>query len=443
MMNTRKQSLVFSLIIIAVLYFIFGFVTWLNGTLIPFLKTACQLNNFLAYFVTFSFYIAYFVTALPSSVILQKIGFKNGIVLGLFVMTIGSALFLPAAYIRSYILFLIGLFVMGTGLSIMQTAVNPYVTILGPIESAARRISIMGMCNKLAGIIAPIILATFLLKGAENIYTEISTCVNSFELNALLDELALRLIKPYLAMTIILAGLTILMFFVYLPEVNHEEESKTTSTTILNYPHLWFGVVALFFYVGVEVIAGDTIIRYGESLGIAMESAQYFTSITLITMLIGYFIGIIVIPRFINQRIALLICSILGIIFTLLAIFVPTEAQFSFPFINITNFESITMTIPYTVFFVAMLGLANSLVWPAIWPLSLDGVGHHEKIGSALLIMAIAGGALLPLVYGYFSDIMGTQNAYFIAIICYIVIMAFALFGYKLGKNKNHEVDKN
>ena len=193
----------FSLIIIAVLYFIFGFVTWLNGTLIPFLKTACQLNNFLAYFVTFSFYIAYFVTALPSSVILQKIGFKNGIVLGLFVMTIGSALFLPAAYIRSYILFLIGLFVMGTGLSIMQTAVNPYVTILGPIESAARRISIMGMCNKLAGIIAPIILATFLLKGAENIYTEISTCVNSFELNALLDELALRLIKPYLAMTII------------------------------------------------------------------------------------------------------------------------------------------------------------------------------------------------------------------------------------------------
>ena len=164
-MKATTLNYKFSLFVIGILYFVFGFVTWLNGTLIPFLKIACELSDFLAYFVTFAFYISYFVMALPSSFILEKTGFKNGIAIGLFVMAIGSALFIPASYERSYILFLIGLFILGTGLSLMQTAVNPYVTILGPIESAAKRISIMGICNKFAGIIAPLLLATLLFRG--------------------------------------------------------------------------------------------------------------------------------------------------------------------------------------------------------------------------------------------------------------------------------------
>ena len=271
---TQKKSYRFSLLTIAVLYFVFGFVTWLNGTLIPFLKTACQLNDFLAYFVTFAFYIAYFVTALPSAALLKKTGFKNGISIGLFTMTIGSALFIPAATNRSYILFLTGLFIMGTGLSVMQTAVNPYVTILGPMESAARRISIMGICNKLAGIIAPLVLSAFLIAGSNDIYASIHA--NAPDADALLDALAMRLIKPYVVMTILLLALGIIMTFIHLPDVQTEESSADNShkKSIFRYPHLWFGVIALFFYVGVEVIAGDTIIRYGESLGIAMESAK-------------------------------------------------------------------------------------------------------------------------------------------------------------------------
>ena len=222
-----KYSYRFSIVIIAVLYFVFGFVTWLNGTLIPFLKTACQLNNFLAYFVTFAFYIAYFVTALPSAALLKKTGLKSGISIGLFTMTIGSALFIPAAFRRSYILFLIGLFTMGTGLSIMQTAVNPYVTILGPIESAARRISIMGICNKLAGIIAPLVLSAFLIAGSNDLYSSID--VNNPKADLLLDLLAMRLIKPYLVMTILLFVLGIVMRFIHLPEVQEEKNTADTS----------------------------------------------------------------------------------------------------------------------------------------------------------------------------------------------------------------------
>lgn len=439
-MTNNKQSFTFSLIVIALLYFIFGFVTWLNGTLIPFLKTACQLNNFLAYFVTFAFYIAYLVTALPAASLLKKTGFKNGIAIGLFTMTIGSALFIPAAYSRSYVMFLVGLFIMGTGLSVMQTAVNPYVTILGPIESAARRISIMGICNKLAGVIAPLVLSAFLVSGTNALSGQIAACTGQEELNTLLNTLALRLIKPYSVMTAILLVLGIAMTFIHLPEIAEEENENPIAheKSIFRYPYLWCGVVALFFYVGVEVIAGDTIIRYGESLGIAMESAKYYTSLTLLAMMIGYFIGVALIPKVLSQRTALTFCALLGIIFTVAAIFVPARLSFSFPFIDLNTFHPITMTIPYTVFFIALLGLANSLVWPAIWPLSLEGVGSHTKTASALLIMTIAGGAVLPLVYGKMSDIMGTQNAYQIAIWCYVIILLFALFGCQWGKQNTH-----
>lgn len=439
-MTNNKQSFTFSLIVIALLYFIFGFVTWLNGTLIPFLKTACQLNNFLAYFVTFAFYIAYLVTALPAASLLKKTGFKNGIAIGLFTMTIGSALFIPAAYSRSYVMFLVGLFIMGTGLSVMQTAVNPYVTILGPIESAARRISIMGICNKLAGVIAPLVLSAFLVSGTNALSGQIAACTGQEELNTLLNTLALRLIKPYSVMTAILLVLGIAMTFIHLPEIAEEENENPIAheKSIFRYPYLWCGVVALFFYVGVEVIAGDTIIRYGESLGIAMESAKYYTSLTLLAMMIGYFIGVALIPKVLSQRTALTFCALLGIIFTVAAIFVPAQLSFSFPFIDLNTFHPITMTIPYTVFFIALLGLANSLVWPAIWPLSLEGVGSHTKTASALLIMTIAGGAVLPLVYGKMSDIMGTQNAYQIAIWCYVIILLFALFGCQWGKQNTH-----
>ncbi len=435
-MKSSTTNYKFSLCIIGILYFVFGFVTWLNGTLIPFLKIACQLNDFLAYFVTFAFYISYFVMALPSSKILEKIGFKNGIATGLFVMAIGAALFIPAAYQRSYLLFLFGLFVLGTGLALMQTAVNPYVTILGPIESAAKRISIMGICNKFAGIIAPLILATLLFSGTEHIVKELDSTFDPQLRLQILDTLALQLVMPYLIMTIILVLLGILIHFTHLPEIDKETSNdEKNQKSIWKYPYMWMGVIALFFYVGVEVIAADTVIQYGKSLGIAVESAKYFTSLTLVSMVIGYFLGIVLIPKIISQRTALIGCAILGIGIVIAAMCVSSENNFTFAFLDITSFKPIQMVIPHTVFFITLLGMANSLVWPAIWPLALDGLGSHAKKASAFLIMAIAGGALLPLIYGKLAVNMGTQQAYWIAIPCYTVILFFALFGYKIGKN--------
>lgn len=434
-MNQTRRNYKFSLFIIGILYFVFGFVTWLNGTLIPFLKIACQLSDFFAYFVTFAFYISYFVMALPSSSILEKIGFKNGIATGLFAMSIGSALFIPAAYERSYILFLIGLFVLGTGLALMQTAVNPYVTILGPLESAAKRISIMGICNKFAGILAPLILAGLLFSGSEHLVKEIEISTDTEIKTSLLDTLALQLVQPYLIMTIILVLLGILIKFTHLPEIDKEDKKENKPTpSIWKYPYMFFGVIALFFYVGVEVIAADTVIQYGKSLGIGVESSKYFTSLTLISMVIGYFIGVVLIPKVISQRQALIGSSILGIIFVVAALSVPAEAHFSFSFIDITTFKPILMLIPHTVFFITLMGLSNAMVWPTIWPLALDGLGHHAKKASALLIMAIAGGALLPLIYGKLADNIGTQQAYWIAIPCYFIILIFSLYGYKIGK---------
>ncbi len=432
--NARKSYL-FSITIIGVLFFVFGFATWINGALIPFLKTACELSDFAAYFVTFAFYISYFVMAIPSSKILEKVGFKNGMTLGLGVMSLGAFLFIPAALSRSYIMFLVGLFVLGTGLALLQTAVNPYVTILGPIESAAKRISIMGICNKFAGVIAPIILASVVLHDAESISNQLANITNLADKEVLLNNLAQRLINPYILMGFILTGLALLVRFAHLPEINPEKDDENILTTkkgIFQYSQLTFGVIALFFYVGVEVIAGDTIIRYGQSLDIAMESAKYFTSLTLIAMVIGYFVGISLIPRVISQKTALICCSVLGIIFTAGALIIPASSILHLPFIDLLTFKSIELTIPTTVFCIALLGFANSLVWPAIWPLALDGVGGYTKLGSAFLIMAIAGGALLPLVYGKLAEIIGTQHAYIIAIPCYLIILGYAIMAKKL-----------
>jgi FHS family L-fucose permease-like MFS transporter len=194
------------------------------------------------------------------------------------------------------------------------------------------------------------------------------------------------------------------------------------------------GVVALFFYVGVEVIAGDSIIRYGQSIGIAMDSAKYFTSLTLLGMILGYCVGIIFIPKYLSQSTALKLCTILGVVFSLGAILVPAHLVFTMSFIDIMTFKSIELVLPVTVLFVALLGLANALVWPAMWPLALNGLGRFTKTGSAMLIMAIAGGAILPLIYGKLAVNFSTQSAYWICVPSYLIIMYYAFIGHKAGK---------
>jgi MFS transporter, FHS family, L-fucose permease len=431
-----KFSYILSITIIGVFFFIFGFVTWLNGVLIPYLRIACELNYFEAYFVAFAFYISYFVMAIPSAWILKRTGFKKGMATGLYIMAAGALMFVPAALTRTYGLFLSGLFILGTGLAILQTASNPYITILGPHASAARRISIMGICNKVAGVISPLVLGVIVLKDA-NIFTAQLKTMDALQKAVLLDSLASRVIIPYIVMALILVGLGFMVRFTYLPDVDtdREDESLTAANMgkshILHFPQLVLGVIALFLYVGAEVIAGDTIIPYGLSQGIQLSEAKVFTSYTLTAMVIGYIIGIILIPKFLKQEIALGVSALIGLGLSILAI--STSAmhwQTSFP-VHILDF---TITLPFdlSVFFIALLGLANAVMWPAIWPLAIDGLGRFTKIGASLLIMAIAGGALLPLLYGKLADLFTPHKAYWILIPCYIVICYYAFSGHKI-----------
>ncbi|HOU03636.1 MAG: MFS transporter [Bacteroidales bacterium] len=437
--SISRKDYIFSIFIIGLFFFIFGFVTWLNGILIPFLRTACELNDFEAYFVTFAFYISYLVMALPSSALLKKTGFRHGMSIGLWIMAAGSLIFIPAALTRTFGLFLTGLFVEGTGLALLQTASNPYITIIGPRESAAKRISIMGIANKFAGAVAPIILANIILKDSHILDERLAKTTDIVTRALLLDEMARRVIMPYAAMAVILILLGLLLKLAHLPEIDTEAEddiketSYTGKTSIWQFPHLWLGVIALFFYVGVEVIAGDTIIRYGQSIKIPMESSKYFTSLTLLSMILGYLLGIILIPRYLKQVNALKICTILGVVFSLGAILTPVEKVFAMTFIDLGTFKPIELILPVTVLFVALLGLANSLVWPAVWPLALNSLGKFTKTGSALLIMAIAGGALLPLLYGKLAVIFSTQKAYWLCVPCYFIIMYYAFSGHKTG----------
>jgi MFS transporter, FHS family, L-fucose permease len=418
----KNRSYLQSIIIIGILFFIFGFVTWLNATLIPFLQMACELTDFQAYLVTFAFYISYFVFSLPASWVLHKTGYKKGMALGLFVMALGSLLFIPAAEMRYYPLFLLGLFVQGAGLSILQTASNPYIVILGPIESAAKRISIMGICNKVAGVISPLVLASIVLKNADEIKLAIESAVGEAERNILLDQLAGRVVVPYIVMAVALVILAALVARSPLPDIDtdktedHINESNGTKTSLLQFPYFFLGVVALFFYVGAEVIAVDTIINYGKSLGFSFDDAKFFSSLTLAAMVFGYILGIIMIPKIITQARALTISAALGFVFSVLAIFT-------------TGFTS--------VFFIAMLGLANAIMWPAIWPLAIEGLGKFTKTAAAILVMAIAGGATLPLLYGKISDLANRQDAYWILVPIYIIILYFATVGHKVGKKGN------
>ena len=433
-----RKNYVIGLSVIGVFFFIFGFLTWLNGILIPFLRTACELTNFQAYFVTTAFYISYFVMSLPSSALLKKTGFRKGMSIGLWVMAIGALIFIPAALSRNYGIFLLGLFVQGTGMALLQTAVNPYVTIIGPRESAAKRISMMGIANKFAGAIAPIIIGAHIMKNSNILDQQLATITDAVIRGGLLDQLATRVINPYIIMAVVLVALGFLLSLAHLPEVDTEAEEPSVGETNVNkssiwhFPHMIIGAVALFFYVGVEVIAGDTIIRYGQSLNIDMSSAKYFTSLTMLGMIIGYIMGILLIPKALSQVNALRISALLGIVFTVGAVFTPVATQITMPFRDLVTFDAVTLTIPVTVLFVALMGLANALVWPAMWPLALNGVGKFTKTASALLIMSVVGGALIPLVYGKLADIFTTQSAYWVCLPCYLMLLYYSLYGYRL-----------
>ena len=436
-MNSEKKNLeaknnLVPIAIIAGVFFIFGFVTWINGALIPFMKTINELTEAQSYLVASASYISFVLMALPASSILTKIGYRKGMSLGLLIMAIGALVFIPAAEARTYWVFLTGIFIQGVGMTLLQTAANPYITILGPLESGAKRIAIMGIANKTAGALGSLIFGALLLSGIDDVKEKL-TAVSEIEKNVLLDQMADSVFVPYLVMAGVLAILGILIRKAPLPQVEATTEEKTpegetTKTSIFQFPHLWLGVLTLFVYVGAEVIAGDTIIAYGISLGFDAEDAKFFTTLTLFSMVVTYIIGIILIPKYISQGKALVISALLGIVFSVLILCT-------------SGFTS--------VLFVASLGISNALVWPAVWPLTLARLGKFTKTGSALLVMAISGGAIIPPLYGRLVDSekveliaigieqsVATANAatssYWILVPCYAIILFFALKGHKL-----------
>ena len=427
-----KNNTLVPILIIAGLFFIFGFVTWINGALIPFMKTINELTDAQSYLVASASYISFVVMALPASYILSKIGYRKGMSLGLIIMAIGALVFIPAAEARTYWVFLTGIFIQGIGMTLLQTASNPYITILGPIESGAKRIAIMGIANKTAGALGSLIFGALLLSGIDEVKEKLGTATVA-EKGVLLDTMADSVFMPYLIMAIVLFILGILIRKAPLPHVEAEEieetvSGKTAKTSIFQFPNLWLGVLALFVYVGAEVIAGDTIISYGISLGFTGEEAKHFTAYTLMAMVATYALGVFLIPKYLKQKTALVGSAVLGIIFSICIL-------------STTGFTS--------VLFVAALGIANALVWPAIWPLTLEGLGKFTKTASALLIMAISGGAIIPPLYGRMVDATkhelitnGAQNAdalataatssYWILIPCYVIILLFAIWGHKI-----------
>lgn len=426
--HLTKRDTVISILIIGLLFFIFGFVSWINAILIPYFKIACELTNFESYLVAFAFYISYLVMSVPSSFLLKKIGFKKGIMVGFWVMAAGAFIFLPAALSRTYVIFLIGLFTIGTGLSILQTAANPYITVLGPKESAAQRISIMGICNKCAGILAPLLFAAVVLKATDTeLFNAIGT-MNEMEKSAALDELIRRVMVPYAFVGTVLLALGLVVRYSPLPEINTEQESTAVAAAnagkknIFQFPYLILGAVAIFLHVGTQVIAIDTIIGYANSMNIDLLEAKVFPSYTLFATICGYILGIICIPRYIDQGTVLKLCTLLGLTLTLLIVFVNGRVTM------------LGHTADVSIWFVVLLGLANSLVWAGIWPLALDGLGRFTKLGASVLIMGLCGNAILPLFYGWMADVYDVRTAYWVLFPCYLYLVFYAFYGYRIKR---------
>lgn len=421
MTTDKKVSVGYQIGIIGILFFIFGFITWANSSLIPYFKIACELGDGpKSFYVASAFFAAYFFMAIPSSYILKLTGFKKGMSLGLLVMGIGALLFIPAAHARSYNMFLLGLFIIGTGLALLQTAANPFVTVLGPIESAAQRISIMGICNKIAGICAVYTLGSITLKNADEIKAKLLT-LSETDKNIELNSLIERVIHPYTIIAIILFVLAVAIWFINMPEI-HEEETNTdteisnSKTSVFQFPYLLLGALAIFFYVGVEVISYDSFTNFGEFLGYKIDVARNFPTYTGYALLVGYIFNIVAIPKFISQQKAMFWLTILSMVLVVLSVLTSGKTA---------------------VACFMLLGFSNAVMWPAIWPLAIDGLGKFTKIGSALLIMGIVGGAVLPPLYGKLAEIIhNKQTAYLMMIPAYLYILYFAVAGHKVGRDK-------
>ena len=384
-------------ITVAVLFFMIGFALGINGLLIPYIRKSLQLSTVQSYYVLTATFSTFVIFGYPSGILLKKVGYKKTILTSFVFFILGMYLFIPSASDQNLFIFLLASFICGIGNTILQSAVNPYITLLGNLDSAATRISIMGIVNKLAWAIAPIFLGLFL-------------DLNNVDLK--------DIILPFYIIIGIFLLLFILILCTPLPEIKaigEDEKSinsplPNTRMNILQYPHLLLGFISLFCYVGVETLSMSSIVDYANYF--QLPDPQLYTSFTVSGMILGYLIGILLIPKYLSQEKSLLICSVLGII---------SSCMILMPIGTIS------------IYFVALLGLANSLLWPAIWPLAIKDLGELTKIGSSILVMAIAGGAIFPLLFGWMCDLLqNMQQAYWICIPAYSMILYYAIKGHKI-----------
>ena len=418
----KRKEYILSLVMLASLFFIFGLVSWVNSILVPYFKVACDLKTgFQSYLVTFAFYIAYLVMTIPAALLLNRTGLKKGGVIGLLILALGALLFWPAALTRTYGLFLLALFTMGTALAILQTVANPFVTIIGPEESAARRISVMGVCNKFAGIIAPLVFAALVIRPQDKATMDLigQGSLAGQAKEAALDELVRGVIPPYIVLAILLVIFAFVFRYSALPDINPGRDNLSSSEgtdrkSIFSYPYLILGVVALFAHVGSQQITISTIISYAQSLGMDLDAAKLFPSYTLGCILVGYLIGIITIPKYLSQQTALLICTITGLVLSILVLAFPPRAS---------------------IWFLVLLGIPNSLIYAGIWPLAIKGLGRWTNLGSSLLVMALCGNAIMSLLYGLEADRLGEHAAYWLLIPCFVYMIFYAVYGHKIRKD--------
>lgn len=391
------KSFVLPMIIVAALFSILGFAVGINAFFVPFLKAAFHISTAKSYLVTTATFSAFIIFGIPSGKILKSAGYKGSMVVAFLLMAAGMLLIVPAAKWISFPLFLLALFVNGMGQTLLNTSVNPYITILGPEKSAAQRISIMGTCNKLSFGFAPVVLAVFM----DTSNVQLNDAVN-----------------PFYIIAGILVLLGVFSWFAPLPEVKavDEDEIYTASVyansknSILQFPHLLLGALAIFLYVGVEMIALASINDYAIESG--LSSPERFAGYTSAAYVIGYFLGILLIPKVLSQINAMISCAVIGIGASLLIVFLPATIS---------------------IYFVASLGLANSLIWPAIWPLALADLGKFTKSGSSFLVMGIAGGGLVPPVLGLLKDYYSSyQQAYWMILPIYLFFLFYAVKGYKI-----------
>ncbi len=400
----KKTNQMFPLIIVGIMFFAIGFALGINSYLVPLLNKALGISSGESYLVIAATFSAFLIFSYPASRVIARIGYKNTMALSFLMFAVGFYLFIPSAKYESLPLFLLASFISGMGNAFLQASVNPYITILGPIESAAKRMSIMGIANKLAWPIAPVFLALVINKSVDDV---ILTDIN---------------LPFYIIIgTFIILGL--LAYFSSLPEVKavgEDEESAAdcpyaaNKTSIWQFPHLILGSITLFLYVGVETISLGTLVDYAVSLG--LSNADKYAMIAPIGMTIGYICGVILIPKYLSQSKALLISAIVAIFGSLAVVLVPAALS---------------------IWFISLMALGCSLMWPALWPLAMADLGRFTKTGSSLLVTAIVGGAVLPTIFGFMKDAYGAQNAYWVTVPGFFFILYYALWGHKIRVNSN------